>query len=143
MSHKTRTIRQKVIINATPEEVYDALMDPKKHAAFTGDEASGSSEVGGEFIAWGGYITAKNIELERGKKIVQEWSTSEWPESYPPSRLEIGLKANPEGTELVMMHSQVPEEQADDYDQGWHEHYWNRLNRYFGSEKSKGSKKHT
>ena len=143
MSHKTRTIRQKVIINAIPEEVYDALMDPKKHAAFTGDEASGSSEVGGEFIAWGGYITAKNIELERGKRIVQEWSTSEWPEGYPPSRLEIGLKANPEGTELVMMHSQVPEEQADDYDQGWHEHYWNRLNRYFGSEKSKGSKKHT
>ncbi|MCX6652920.1 MAG: hypothetical protein NT137_06155 [Methanomassiliicoccales archaeon] len=34
-----------------PGEVYDALMDPKKHAAFTGDEASGSSEVGGEFIA--------------------------------------------------------------------------------------------
>ena len=71
MPPKTRTIRQKVIISASPEDVYDAFMDPKKHAAFTGGEASGSSKVGGEFSAWDGYITAKNLDLKNGQKIVQ------------------------------------------------------------------------
>jgi uncharacterized protein YndB with AHSA1/START domain len=131
MTIRTRTIKQKVIIPATPEQVYDAFMVPERHAAFTGDAAGGSSEVGGEFSAWGGYITAKNLELERGQKIVQEWYTSEWPPGYPPSRLEIVLRSIPQGTELTMVHTKVPEEQADAYDQGWHDSYWDPLIRYF------------
>jgi uncharacterized protein YndB with AHSA1/START domain len=131
MAPRTRTIEQKVIIPATPNEVYDAFMDPVKHAEFTGDEASGSSEVGGEFIASNGYITAKNLELERGKRIVQEWSTSEWPEGYPPSRLEITLKQTKGGTELIMVQTKVPSAQADSYDEGWHEFYWQPLVKYF------------
>ena len=142
MTARTRTIRHKVNIPATPEQVYDAFMDPKEHAEFTGDEAKGSSEVGGEFSAWGGYITAKNLELERGRKIVQEWSTSEWPEGYPASRLEIVLKSVPEGTELTMVQTKVPAEQADEYDQGWYDSYWNPLVKYFhkGGEAQKKGK---
>jgi len=138
MPPKTRTIRQKVIIPASPEDVYDAFMDPKKHAAFTGCGASGSSKVGGEFSAWDEYIMAKNLDLKNGEKIVQEWSTTEWPEGYPPSRLEITLKRVPEGTELTLVQSKVPADQADDYDEGWHEHYWDHLREYF---QRKGKKK--
>ncbi len=35
------TINQKVIIPASPEEVYEAYVDPKKHSAFTGSKATG------------------------------------------------------------------------------------------------------
>lgn len=142
MALKTSKIEQKVTIPATPDEVYDALMDPEKHAEFTGDDASGSSEVGGEFIASGGYITARNLELERGKRIVQEWSTSEWPEGYPPSRLEITLRKVKGGTELTMVQTEVPAEQADSYDDGWHEYYWRPMVKYFeGKGKGKGRKR--
>ncbi|MDD1770270.1 MAG: SRPBCC domain-containing protein, partial [Methanomassiliicoccales archaeon] len=61
----------------------------------------------------------------------QEWSTSEWPEGYPPSRLELRLKAVPGGTELTLIQTGVPEEQADDYDQGWHDSYWMPMVKYF------------
>jgi activator of HSP90 ATPase len=131
MEVKTKKIEQKVFIPATPMEVYDAFMDPVKHAEFTGDPASGSSEVGGEFIASNGYITAKNLELEKGKKIVQEWSTSEWPEGYPPSRLEITLKKAEGGTDLTMVQTMVPEEQADSYEYGWYDFYWEPVVKYF------------
>ena len=140
MAAKTRKIEQKVIIPATPLEVYDALMDPVKHSDFTGDSASGSSEVGGEFVASSGYITAKNLELEKGKRIVQEWSTSEWPEGYPPSRLEITLKKVEGGTKLTMVQTKVPSEQADSYDDGWHEFYWQPMVKYF-EKKVKGRKR--
>lgn len=139
MSIQTRTIKQKVLIPATPDEVYDALMDPKQHTDFTGAEAKGSAKVGGTFSAWDGYITAKNLELERGKKIVQEWKTTEWPDGYPPSRLEITLKPIPDGTELFLVQSKVPEEQADDYDEGWLDNYWDPMLAYF-EERARGKK---
>jgi uncharacterized protein YndB with AHSA1/START domain len=142
MTLKTKKIEQKVIIPATPNEVYQAFMEPEKHAKFTGDTASGSSEVGGEFRAGSGYITAKNLELDKGKKIVQEWSTSEWPEGYPPSRLELKLKKVEGGTELTMVQTEVPAEQADSYDEGWHEFYWEPMVRYFEKKvKAKGKKR--
>jgi uncharacterized protein YndB with AHSA1/START domain len=128
---KTKTIKQKVIIPATPKEVYETLMDPKKHSAFTGSNATGDPRVGGKFTAWDGYISGRNLELDRGKRIVQEWITTEWPDGYPTSRLELTLKKVKEGTELSMVHSEVPAEQADDYEQGWFDSYWNPLRKYF------------
>ncbi len=133
---KTITITQKVVIPALPEEVYDAFLDPEKHAAFTGAEATGEPRVEGEFTAWDGYITGKNLQLEKGKRIVQEWSTSEWPEGYPPSRLELTFRKVKDGTELTMVHSQVPAEQAEEYRQGWFDNYWDLLKGYFGKKKS-------
>ncbi len=135
MKQKTTTITQKVIIPASPEEVYEAFIDAKKHAAFTGAEATCDAKVGGEFTAWDGYITGKNLELEQGKRIVQEWSTSEWPEGYPPSRLELTFRKVKDGTELTMVHSDVPASQADEYRQGWFDSYWDPLKEYFGKKK--------
>ena len=135
MPKKTRTIIQKIIIPATPEQVYEAFIDPEKHSDFTNTNTTGSQDVGGEVSASDGYIAARNIDLKKGKKIIQEWTTSEWPEGYPPSILELDLKKVAEGTELTMTHSKVPDEQADDYAEGWMEYYWNPMIEYFQAKK--------
>lgn len=140
MKLKTTTITQTVVIPASPEDVYDAYIDPKKHSAFTGAETTCDPRVGGEFTAWDGYITGKNLELEKGKRIVQEWSTSEWPEDYPPSRLELTFSEVKGGTELTMVHSDVPASQAEDYRQGWIDDYWDLLKEYFQSKKKSGKR---
>lgn len=128
---KVTTIEQKVIVSATPEEVYEAFMDAKKHSEFTGSKATCDPKVGGEFTAWDGYIFGKNLELEKGKRIVQEWVTTEWPEGYAPSRLELTFKKRGKSTEISMVHSGVPAEQVDDLREGWTEFYWNPLKDYF------------
>jgi len=128
---KFGTIRQTALIDATPLQVYEAYVDPKRHAAFTGQSASGAPRVGGRFTAGDGYITAKHLELEKGKKVVQEWKTTEWPEGYPPSLLELTLKAKGKKTELTMVHSKVPEEQVDYYADGWRSFYWKPMKEYF------------
>ena len=130
MKIKTSAITQKVVIPASPEEVYDAFMDAKKHSAFTGAKATCDATVGGEFTAWDGYITGKNLELEKGKHIVQEWITTEWPTGYAPSRLEFTFREVSGGTEITMTHSKVPKEQADEYKQGWIDNYWEPLKTY-------------
>lgn len=128
---KFKTIRQTILIGASPMEVYEAYANPKKHAAFTGSGATGAPKEGGKFTAWDGYITGRFVKLERGKKIVQEWTTTEWPAGYPPSLLELTFKAKGKKTELTMVHSKVPAEQAGDYTQGWIDSYWEPLKKYF------------
>jgi activator of HSP90 ATPase len=131
MALKTTTVRQKVIVEASPEQVYDALTDEVKHSAFTGSKATCEARVGGNFTAWDGYISGKNLELKHGEKIVQEWKTSEWPKGYPPSRLLLNLKKLKTGTQIFMVHSNVPAEQAADIKNGWTEFYWKPLKHYF------------
>lgn len=128
---KTETIKQKLIVSASPAEVYDAYMDPKKHSEFTGSKATCDPRVNGEFTAWDGYIYGKNIELQPGKRIVQEWSTTEWPPKQSPSRLELTFTKAKGGTEIQMIHSNVPAEQATDVAQGWIDFYWDPLKEYF------------
>jgi len=124
-------IKQTVVIDASPNEVYKAYVDPKKHANFTGSPATGSPKVGGSLTAWDGYISGKYIELEKGKKIVHEWMTTEWPEGYPPSIVELTLKPKGTKTEVTMIHSKVPAEQAESYADGWKEFYWDLMKEYF------------
>lgn len=136
----TKTIRQSVFIEATPKEVYEALTDAKKHSEFTGSRATGDAVEGEGFTAWDGYIYGKHVRLEKGKRIVQEWRTTEWPADASPSNLTFTLKPSKGGTLLKMVHSKVPSEQAEAYDKGWDENYWEPLKRYF-EKRTKPAKK--
>jgi uncharacterized protein YndB with AHSA1/START domain len=127
---KFGTIEQTVFFEAAPEEIYDALLDPRKHSEFTGSPATTSAKKGATFTAWEGYITGKNLELVKGKRIVQGWKTTEWPDGYPVSRLELTLTPKKGGTELKMVHSKVPAEQVADYTGGWKSAYWDPLKGY-------------
>jgi len=95
----SKDINQTVVFKTTPHEVYEALMDSKKHAAFSSGAAKISRAIGGEMMAYDDYITGKNIELIPDKKIVQDWRAVDWPEGYF-SRVTFELTPVPEGTRL-------------------------------------------
>ena len=136
MNKEVTTIKQTVVIPASPMEVYEAYVDPQKHCEFTDSKATGKPKVGGKFTAWDGYIFGKFLELEPGKRVVQEWTTTDWEEGYGPSKLELTFCAAPGGTELVMVHSNVPKAQADEVAEGWVEFYWDPLKAYFKKTKA-------
>ena len=137
MKTKTTTIKQTVTISASPGEIYEAFTDPKKHSEFTGSKATGKPKVGEEFTAWDGYISGKHLELEKGKRIVQEWINTDWPQGLPPSRFELTLKANAEGTEVSMVQSNIPANQEEELLDGWTKFYWEPLKDYFEKRKKK------
>ena len=134
-SQKTKVIKQKVTIPALPAEVYDAFLDARKHSAFTGSRATCDPKVGGKISAWDGYISGKNLKLIAGKRIVQEWITTDWTDGYPPSTLDLTFTKKGEGTELTMVHSEVPASMATEFAHGWKELYWNHLKEYFQEKK--------
>jgi activator of HSP90 ATPase len=121
-----RFIRQVVTFKASPHAVYEALMDSKKHSAFTGDKAVISRQVGGVFEAGDGYISGTNLELVPDQKIVQAWRGSDFPEGAV-SKATFTLKGVEGGTRLTFTHSGVPEELFDSIKGGWVEFYWEPL----------------
>jgi uncharacterized protein YndB with AHSA1/START domain len=127
---KTHTIKQKAIIPATPDEVYEAFTNSKIYSEFTGDKFIGIAEVGEKFTVYD--ISGKFLELESGKKIVEEWVNSSWPKGSPPSKVELTFKAISEGTEITLVQSNLPQEVEEEYLlNGWTEYFWNRLRKYF------------
>lgn len=128
---KVGTIKQRAIFNATPEEVFEALVDPKIHTKMTGAKATGAPKAGARITAWDGYITGKNIRLVKGKLIIQEWETDQWPKGHKASTLKFTLKKKGKGTELTMMQTDVPAEQLDDYADGWKKYYWAKMKKFF------------
>lgn len=121
-----KAIRQSVTIRATPQVVYEALMDSRKHARFTGGGASISRTVGGKFSVFDGYAEGVNLELVSGKKIVQTWRASDWPKNHY-SKATFALTKVKGGTRLTFTQTGVPDDQHTAVKNGWVEFYWTPL----------------
>ncbi len=125
-----KPIRQSVTFKASPHEVYEALMDSRRHAQIAGADAHISRKVGGKFTAHDGYITGINLELVPDHKIVQEWHASSWPQGHI-SRVVFRLSPTKGGTRLTFTHRGVPGRFYESIKRGWIENYWDPMRKMF------------
>jgi activator of HSP90 ATPase len=126
---KAMTIRQRVTFKgATPHELYEMLMDSKKHTRFTGSKITMSRKVGGRFKAGDGWIDGVNLELLKDKLIVQGWRGNDdnWPKDYY-SVVRFRFTKVKGGTRLDFLHSGVPVSAYKEIRDGWREYYWEPL----------------
>jgi len=114
-----------------PSEIYDAWLDSEIHAQMTGGSATVSTKENETFTAWDGYISGKNIKLVKDIEIIQTWRTTDFEANDHDSELIIKLKPIADGTELTLLHSNIPDGQPD-YKQGWEDHYFTPMTTYFG-----------
>lgn len=119
---------------AMPSRVYAAFLDADQHSAMTGASATSEPRVGGRFTAWDEYIEGLYLELVPGVRIVASWRTSEFPEGSEDSRVEILLAEEGDETRLTLVHSEIPDGQANGYAQGWDEYYFTPMRDYFADE---------
>ena len=117
------TIKQKVKFKTTPHAVFEALMDAKQHAAFSGEDAKINRKTGGKFTAYGDYIEGVNLELVPDQIIVQKWRASDWPKDHY-SIATFRLRPDKGGTELVFTQTNIPDKSAKAITQGWKDWYW-------------------
>lgn len=123
-------IQLKHAFNVKPEIIYKAWLDSKSHSEMTGGQAEISDILGERFSCWDGYISGNNLVLDENKKIVQTWRTTEFLDSEEDSHLEINLIELNEGTELSILHTNLPDH-GDQYIEGWKEHYFKPMETYF------------
>ncbi len=129
-SDKSITIHQEIEFNASPQQLYEALLDAKQFTEFSGRPAEINREVGGAFSLFKGHIIGRNLELLPNERIVQAWRVVTWPQgAYSIVRFE--LKPQGSGTHLVFDHIGFPEGLHDHLAEGWEENYWSLLKKYF------------
>lgn len=129
-ANQTRTsLHQEAEFKASPQRVYEVLLDSKQFAACTGMPAEIDPKAGGAFSMFGGLIVGRNVELVPNERIVQAWRPTHWdPGVYSIARFEF--KAQEGETVIVLDHTGFPAGEYDHLDWGWHNHYWDTLKKY-------------
>ena len=122
---KTKNIKQTVSFNAKPEDVYDIIMNPKKHSALTGSKVKMSNKPNGKFEVFEGYAKGYNIQLEKVKKIIQAWHFAEegWPDDHF-SICTFVFEPTAKGTKMIFTQTGIPEHKAKSLAEGWKQYYW-------------------
>ena len=122
-------LHQEIEMNVSPQRIYDALLDSKQFAAFTGMPAEISRDAGGPFSTFGGLIVGRNLELIPNQRIVQGWRPASWaPGLYSVVRFE--LKVQSSHATIVLDHTGFPEGSFRHLDSGWYSRYWEPLKKY-------------
>lgn len=119
------------VFDVPAKVLYDAWLSSEAHSAFTGSAAQIDPTVGGRYSAWDGYIEGENLELEPHRRIRQSWRTTEFPEGSPDSILEVQFEEEGAATRITLVHRDLPENQAENYRQGWLDHYFDPMRKYF------------
>ncbi|MGY4384962.1 uncharacterized protein YndB with AHSA1/START domain [Pedobacter sp. UYP24] len=123
-----KTFKKYYYLPASPEEVYLAMTKAQSIQLWTGAEVEFEEKEGEEFSFWDGDITGKNLELEYGKKIVQQWYFGEENE---PSIVTIKLHPDKKGTSLEFTQTNIPEADYEDFTSGLNDFYLGGLADFF------------
>jgi activator of HSP90 ATPase len=123
------TIHQEVSIPASPNRVYEAIINGKQFGELTGAPAQIDGSAGGAFSCFGGHISGRNVDLQPGKRIVQAWRAQDWDDGlYSIVRFELAAEGS--GTALRFDHVGFPEGAEAELAPGWQKMYWEPLTRY-------------
>jgi activator of HSP90 ATPase len=141
LSHTAAAIHQEIDFDASSARVYEALTSTPQFDALTrlsdaltlltapgAKPTAISSEVGGSFTLFGGYITGRNLQMVRGERLVQAWRAGGW-EAGAFSIVRFELQAQAHGCKLIFDHRGFPDSQGASLAYGWRVHYWEPLAR--------------
>ncbi len=75
-------------------------------------------------------MPGRNVELVPGKRIVQTWRGSDFPER-DQSTLTLTFARSTTGARVTLRQTDVPDDLAASYAQGWRDYYWTPMKAYF------------
>lgn len=132
---ETTSVERELAIDASPETVWQFLVDPDKATRWMGQQASFDARPGGEYrvaVIPGHTASGEFVELDPPRRLVFTWgweAGKDGANAVPPgsSTIEIELLPNGDGTTLKFSHRDLPSaEAAESHAHGW-DHYLQRL----------------
>ena len=129
---ETTSVEREVSIDATPETIWEFLVDPEKATRWMGLSATLDATPGGLYrveVIPGHTARGEFVELDPPRRLVYTWGWEEGENPVPPgsSTIEIELVPDGERTTVRLVHSDLPnEEAAASHGHGW-QHYLERL----------------
>jgi uncharacterized protein YndB with AHSA1/START domain len=137
---ETVLVEREIEIAASPETVWEFLVDPEKAIRWMGCSASFDPRPGGQYrveVVPGEVAVGEFVELDPPRRLVHTWG---WDRgqmtSVPPgsSTVEIDLIPAGDGTTVRFRHSGLPDADArQKHAHGW-DHYLERLGAVAGGD---------
>lgn len=122
-----KKLRKTYSIEAPLSRVWQALIDPKDIDAWGAGPAIMDATSGSMFSLWGGEINGTNVEVEKEKKLVQEWYAGAW---VKPSHVTIRLSAKGSTTTITLEHTEIPDSEYDSIKGGWDDYYFGAIKKH-------------
>ena len=133
----TPAIQQRVRFNVPPARLFKLYMDSAEHSAATHAKAAVSGKVGGRFSAFDGMITGKMLRIVPNRMIVQLWRATHWKRTDLDSTLVLTFSKVKNGTQIDLVHVNVPQHDHKGVRDGWKMYYWKPWTSYL---KEKGGR---
>jgi uncharacterized protein YndB with AHSA1/START domain len=125
------SVEREIAIAASPETVWELLVDPDLAIRWMGQVATLDVRPGGGYrveVIPGHTASGEFVEVDRPRRLVHTWGW-EGESGVPPgsSTVEYELVPNGDGTLLRFTHRDLPSaEAAESHEHGW-DHYLERL----------------
>ena len=139
LSHSAAAIHEEIRFEGSCARVYAALTDAKRFDALTrlsdavtllsapnAKPTAISAELGGPFTLFGGYITGRQLEMVRDKRLVQAWRAASWA-AGDFSVVKFVLEPQGQACKVIFDHEGFPTSHGASLLYGWRVHYWEPL----------------
>jgi activator of HSP90 ATPase len=134
-----RTIQIAAALPASPGDLFDTYLDPKRHAAVTGAPVIIGAHAGAEFRAFDGGLRGKILQVVPKRLVVQSWRATHWKAGDIDSTLILTFWPQGRGGRIELVHVNVADHDFADVSEGWEMYYWTPWREYLKKHK-KGRK---
>jgi len=126
----TELVRE-VFVEATPEVIFQYLVDAKKYEEWSGSKADLDPRPGGihRAVMGGSHLSeGEFLEIDQDSRVLFSFGWAEPDHPIPPgsTTVEIALLPDERGTTVRLIHRGLPENAVGDHSLGW-DHYLARL----------------
>jgi uncharacterized protein YndB with AHSA1/START domain len=131
---RSNSISMAVTLRAKPAEVFRALTDARTIRRWSGQSGKVEAAIGGKFEMFDGWVKGRVLAYNEGSSLAYTWLPDDWTEGTAPSTVRFSFSRTKNGTKVVLRHAGFPDEQQKrEHHEGWTEHVFDPLKKYFAS----------
>jgi uncharacterized protein YndB with AHSA1/START domain len=123
---------REILIDASPETIFELLTVPEKHVLWDGTEADLDPRPGGVYrvlVADKHQAAGEFVEVVPNERVVVTFGWDQPDHPIPPGSTRVAYELVPDGNKTLvrLTHSGLPDDAVSDHTEGW-DHYLGRLN---------------
>jgi uncharacterized protein YndB with AHSA1/START domain len=123
---------REILIDASPETIFELLTVPEKHVLWDGTEADLDARPGGVYrvlVAGKHQAAGEFVEVVPNDRVVVTFGWDQPDHPIPPGSTRVVYELVPDGNKTLvrLTHSGLPDDAVSDHTEGW-DHYLGRLN---------------